>query len=95
LRTEVGPVELAVPRDRAARSSRRSCPSTPAGWRASRGPAIIRLWRSSWEQFTLFPTFPSEIRKVIYTTDEIVNPLIQAVVRRCPDSCSSAFAGAA
>jgi transposase-like protein len=39
-----------------------------------RYPAIIRLWRSSWEQFTPFLSFPPEIRKIVYTTDENVNP---------------------
>jgi putative transposase len=34
-------------------------------------PAIIRLWRSSWEQFTLFLAFPPEIRKIIYTTNAV------------------------
>jgi putative transposase len=60
-----------------------------------RYPAIIRLWRSSWEQFTPFLGFPAEIRKVIYTTDEIVNPLIRLWSCRWPDPGSSAFAGAA
>ena len=60
-----------------------------------RYPAIIRLWRISWEQFTPFLGFPPEIRKVIYTTDEIVNPFrwMSSVVALGP--CSSAFAGAA
>jgi len=34
-------------------------------------PAIIRLWRSSWEQFTPFLAFPPEIRRVVYTTNAI------------------------
>ena len=34
-----------------------------------RYPAIIRLWRSSWEQFTPFLSFPPEIRKIVYTTN--------------------------
>lgn len=34
-------------------------------------PAIIRLWRSSWEQFTPFLAFPPEIRKIIYTTNAV------------------------
>lgn len=38
-------------------------------------PAIVRLWRDSWEVFTPFLAYPPEIRKVVYTTDEIVNPL--------------------
>lgn len=35
-------------------------------WR-SLYPAIMRLWRSPWEQFTPFLTFPPEVRKIIYT----------------------------
>jgi putative transposase len=34
-------------------------------------PAIIRLWRSAWEQFTPFLAFPPEIRKIVYTTNAI------------------------
>ncbi len=34
-------------------------------------PAIIRLWRSSWEQFTPFLAFPPDIRKIIYTTNAV------------------------
>jgi hypothetical protein len=37
-----------------------------------RYPAIIRLWRSSREQFTSFLAFPPEIRKVVYTTHAVV-----------------------
>ena len=39
-----------------------------------RYPAIIRLWRISWEQFTPFLGFPPEIRKVIYTTNAVESP---------------------
>jgi transposase-like protein len=34
-------------------------------------PAIIRLWRSAWEQFIPFLAFPPEVRRVIYTTSAI------------------------
>lgn len=34
-------------------------------------PAIIRLWRESWEEFIPFLAFPAEIRSVIYTTNAI------------------------
>jgi len=37
-------------------------------------PGIVRTWRSAWEQFTPFLRFSPEIRKIVYTTDEIVNP---------------------
>ena len=38
---------------------------------AARYPAIIRLWRDSWEEFIPFLAFPAEIRSVIYTTNAI------------------------
>ena len=38
---------------------------------AQRYPAIIRLWRSAWEQFTPFLAFPPEIRRIVYTTNAI------------------------
>lgn len=41
-----------------------------AAW-GERYPAIIRLWRSCWEQFTPFLAFPPEIRKIVYTTSAI------------------------
>jgi transposase-like protein len=44
-----------------------------ASWEA-RYPAIIRLWRAHWSEFTPFLAFPPEVRQVIYTTDENVNP---------------------
>lgn len=37
-------------------------------------PAIIRLWESAWAEFVPFLSFDPEVRAVIYTTDEIVNP---------------------
>jgi putative transposase len=37
-----------------------------------RYPAIVRLWRSHWAEFTPFLAFPPDVRRVIYTTDEIV-----------------------
>ena len=43
-----------------------------AAWE-QRYPAIIRLWRAHWEQFTPFLAFPPEVRRVIYPTDENVN----------------------
>ena len=36
-----------------------------------RYPAVIRLWRSAWEQFTPFLAFPPQIRKIVYTTNAI------------------------
>jgi putative transposase len=34
-------------------------------------PAIARLWRSAWNEFTPFLSYPLEVRKVIYTTNMI------------------------
>ena len=39
-----------------------------AAWQ-QRCPAIVRLWRAHWAEFTPFPAFPPEVRKVIYTTN--------------------------
>ncbi len=36
-------------------------------------PAMIRSWRQSWDEFTPFLEFPAELRRVVYTTDVIVN----------------------
>jgi transposase-like protein len=47
-------------------------------------PAIIRLWRSAWEQFTPFLAFPPEVRRVIYTTNAIesLNARFRQATRR-------------
>jgi putative transposase len=49
-----------------------------------RYPAIIRLWRSAWEQFTPFLAFPPEIRRVVYTTNAIesLNARFRQATRR-------------
>ena len=41
-----------------------------AEW-GTRYPAIIKLWRNSWEVFTPFLAYPSEVRRVVYTTNMI------------------------
>jgi hypothetical protein len=48
-------------------------------------PAIVKLWRAHWEQFTPFLTFPSEVRRVIYKNlIESLNPRLRKVTRnRC------------
>ena len=38
-----------------------------------RYPAIVGLWERSWEQFIPFLAHPAELRRVMYTTDEVVN----------------------
>jgi putative transposase len=45
-----------------------------AGQWEQRYPAIVRLWRAHWSEFIPFLAFPPEVRRVIYTTDEIVKP---------------------
>ena len=42
-----------------------------AAWQP-RYPAIVRLWRAHWAEFTPFLAFPPEVRRVIYTTNLIV-----------------------
>jgi putative transposase len=44
-----------------------------AAW-GDRYPAIVKVWRAHWEEFVPFLAFPPEVRRVIYTTDENVNP---------------------
>lgn len=34
-------------------------------------PAVIKLWRDAWDVFVPFLAFPPEIRKVVYTTNQI------------------------
>ena len=38
-------------------------------------PAIKGLWNNAWEEFIPFLDYPAEIRRVIYSTDVIVNQL--------------------
>ena len=37
----------------------------------NRSPGVVAVWERAWEQFTPFLRFPVEIRKVIYTTNQI------------------------
>ena len=37
----------------------------------ARSPGVVAVWERAWEQFTPFLRFPLEIRKVIYTTNQI------------------------
>ena len=47
-------------------------------------PALIRLWRNSWEEFVPFLDYQPEVRKLIYTTNgiESLNARFRAAVRR-------------
>ena len=48
-----------------------------------RYPAIVRLWRAHWAEFTPFLAFPPEVRRVIYTTNliESMNARLRKVTR--------------
>lgn len=50
----------------------------------SKYPAMIAVWRNSWEQFTPFLKFPVQIRKLVYTTNAIesLNARFRHAVRR-------------
>ncbi|MFJ9391563.1 transposase, partial [Nocardioides sp. NPDC101246] len=47
-------------------------------------PALIRLWRNSWDEFVPFLDYQPEVRKLIYTTNgiESLNARFRAAVRR-------------
>ena len=53
-----------------------------AAWEG-RYPAIVKLWRAHWEDFTPFLAFPPEVRRVIYTTNliESMNARLRKVTR--------------
>jgi len=42
-------------------------------WR-DKYPAMIDTWERAWAEFVPFLAFPIELRTIVYTTDEIVNP---------------------
>jgi transposase-like protein len=48
-----------------------------------RYPAIVRLWRSHWTEFTPFLAFPPDVRRVVYTTNliESMNARLRKVTR--------------
>ena len=50
--------------------------ATPLG---RKYPSAVKAFRDAWERFTPFLAFPPALRRVIYTTDEIVNPLASDV----------------
>jgi putative transposase len=54
-----------------------------AGQWEQRYPAIVRLWRAHWSEFTPFLVFPPEVRRVIYTTNliESMNARLRKVTR--------------
>jgi transposase-like protein len=48
-----------------------------------RYPAIVKVWRAHWAEFTPFLAFPPEVRRVIYTTNliESMNSRLRKVTR--------------
>ncbi len=48
-----------------------------------RYPAIVKLWRAHWAEFIPFLAFPTEVRRVIYTTNliESMNARLRKVTR--------------
>jgi putative transposase len=54
-------------------------------------PGVIDVWRRAWPEFIPFLDYPPELRRVVYTTDEIVNPLLGCGLWD-PFFCSSAVA---
>ncbi|MDR8402323.1 IS256 family transposase, partial [Paraburkholderia sp. USG1] len=44
-------------------------------------PTIVQSWRRAWENVTPFFVFPPDIRRVVYTTDEIDKPLLDIFMR--------------
>jgi putative transposase len=43
-------------------------------------PTVVRSWRNNWENLSVFFDFPSDIRKIIYTTNTIEN--LNRVIRK-------------
>ena len=79
--TEVGEVEIAVPRDWDGSLSRRSSRSAEQAARerfselaekwGERYPAIVRLWENAWAESCRSLAYNPEIRQVIYSTNAI------------------------
>jgi putative transposase len=59
-----------------------------AATRGDRYPAIVKVWRAHWAEFTPFLAFPPEVRRVIYTTNLIVIWRPQPAVCDVHDGCS-------
>jgi putative transposase len=64
-------------------------PPRPRLWRTSPQcgesgtPAIVKVWRAHWAEFTPFLAFPPEVRRVIYTANliESMNARLRKVTR--------------
>ena len=76
--TELRPVYAAVD----AKAAEAALDKFEAGIGA-RYPAVVSLWRSSWEQFIPFLDYPPEARRVIYTTNmiESINRQLRKVTK--------------
>jgi putative transposase len=53
-------------------------------------PAALAVWERAWDRFTPFLAFPPAVRKVIYTTDENVNPCPVFVLAAIPAAPAAA-----
>jgi len=84
LKRDVKPIYTAVN----AEAARAALDQLAETW-GTRYPAIIRLWASAWEQFIPFLDYDIEIRKVLCSTDENVNP---AAGWGCGSGCCPAVA---
>jgi len=47
----------------------------------SKLPTVIAAWRRAWDRVIPFFAFPPEVRKVMYTTDEIDKPLLDIFMK--------------
>jgi transposase-like protein len=78
-------VRLPARNRRSARSRKAAALEAFAGTWEDRYPAIIKLWRAHWEQFTPFLAFPPDVRRVAHTTNliESMNAWLRKVTRNC------------
>src|SRR5262249_19981929 len=54
-------------------------------------PAMISSWQNAWGEFVPFVAFPVELRKVVYTTDEIVKASWPVLLPSCDEQLIGAF----
>jgi hypothetical protein len=86
----------AAPTEQAARDALDTWTDSDIG---RKYPAIKRQWETAWEQVIPFFAFPPEIRRVVYTTDEIVKIMLGSgsadhlVMVRLPGLRGSSIAG--
>lgn len=76
--TELRPIYSAPTAEEAARQLEQFAQT----WEASH-PSLVQVWRRNWERIIPFYAFPSEIRKVIYTTNavESLNMSLRKIIK--------------